>query len=118
LDAANAETFDRLADFAFEKHSNPHKRRKMGTRQRIVPTALAVAGSISAADHSETFPSLACCLRKKAGYCLIPKFAYKVDGARYERRYRRGLVLQTARLYFLAKHTVYPPLSGGGRSRS
>ena len=70
LDSANAETFDRLAEYAFEKHCNPHKRRRTGARSRMVATALAVAGSINVADHSETFPSLAACLRRKVPLIL------------------------------------------------
>lgn len=73
LDAANAETFDGLAEYAFEKHSNPHKRRRTGGRQRMVATALAVAGSINAADHSETFPSLAECLRSKVSVLVTSR---------------------------------------------
>ena len=60
-DSANADTFERLAAYAFQEHASCSKRQ----RQRIVPTALAVSGSINPADHADTFPGLLQALRDK-----------------------------------------------------
>ena len=77
LEATNTSAFHALAEYAFQQHISPHKRRSAASRQRIIPTALAVAGSISAADHSETFPALVAELRRKVGGVLSVRLQSK-----------------------------------------
>ena len=77
LEATNTSAFQALAAYAFQQHSSPHKWRAAASRQRIIPTALAVAGSISAADHSETFPALVAELRRKVGGVLSVRLQNK-----------------------------------------
>ena len=54
LEDSSSQTFREIGAFVQQSHpSQPGK-----ARQRILPTALAIAGSINAADNIDTFPSL------------------------------------------------------------
>ena len=48
-----------------KQHTNPAKRHAGIASRRVIPTALAVAGSVSSADHSSTFPDLVAHLRSE-----------------------------------------------------
>lgn len=65
-DSANTQIFSKIANYAFGAHERMHKRQKLAARQRIVPAALAISGSINPADHAHTFPMLLQMLREKA----------------------------------------------------
>lgn len=64
-DKANEETFDKLGMYVFQMHTDAHKDQRKQSRQRIVPTALAISGSITATDQEETLPMLLQSLRGK-----------------------------------------------------
>lgn len=68
LESTNQETFAHLADFAVEQHQeyNPAKRISYVAAQRLIPTALTVAGGVNSADHARTFPDLVALLKSKA----------------------------------------------------
>lgn len=58
LAKANEDSFSRIVDYAFKEHQSCFRKQKLAARQRIVPTALAISGSINPTDHAETFPTL------------------------------------------------------------
>ena len=68
LEEATNSTFRELEAYANAQHAG-HTNSAFG-RHRLVPTALAVAGSMNAADHAGTFSALVSFLRAKVMLCL------------------------------------------------
>ena len=64
LEDANKGTFRELASFARAQQCSPSKRRTTSAGyQRLLPTALTVAGGVNSSDHARTFPDLVSLLR-------------------------------------------------------
>lgn len=68
--AATAKTFEELAEYATQRHYGQHRSPQPGGL-RALPTALAVAGSITAGDHAETFKCLTSGLRARGFYAAL-----------------------------------------------
>lgn len=68
LQKAHEGTFKELAAFARMQHTSTAKRRASEASlgyQRLVPTAMAVAGGVNSTDHARTFPELVTLLRSQ-----------------------------------------------------
>ena len=72
MEATNC-TFRELEAYAKAQHAG-HTNSAFG-RHRLVPTALAVAGSMNAADHAGTFSALSSFLRAKVMLPLTRRYS-------------------------------------------